>query len=349
MITEADKTSAELEYDVERTRARMTGTLDELRARMSPGQIIDEIFHVARDSGGGEMVRNLGRAVRDNPAPLLLMGAGVIWMMAGSGTSRRERPAAAGTPAHRNLDMAERSFGPASSGGAEVSSDYDETAPGNTAPSLAEEAASASSQAAGMAERAVAGVREGASSVSDVVSDASASLKEKMGAATEGATRAMHDTRDVVNRSARHVTSAFTNLLHEQPLMLGVLGLTLGATLGALIPETDTENRLMGKTRDALKDQVGNIASEQYEKVKAVAEKTLETVKESAAEQGLTGDDMKSGISGLAAKGKAVFDAAKETAAAEAETQGLTPEELEKQASQTGSGERTGATDSQGS
>jgi ElaB/YqjD/DUF883 family membrane-anchored ribosome-binding protein len=195
-----------------------------------------------------------------------------------------------------------------------------------------------------MAERAVTGVREGISSVSDAASDASAGLKEKIGSTTEGATRAMHDMRDAVNSSARHVTGAFTNLLHEQPLILGVLGLTLGATLGAIVPETDTENRLMGGTRDALKDKASSIASEQYEKVKAVAEKTVETVKDYAAEQGLIAEDVKDGIIGLAAKGRVVFDAAKETAMTEAENQGLTPEGMQKQADQAGPGGTTGGT-----
>jgi ElaB/YqjD/DUF883 family membrane-anchored ribosome-binding protein len=274
-------------------------------------------------------------------------------MMAGSGTSRRDRPEAAGDSARRDIDTAERSVAPASIGGAGVSSDHEEIAPGNITPSLAEGAAAstsgASSQAAGMAERAVAGVRNGVSSLSDAVSGATASVKETVGTATEGAARVMHDTRDAVNRSARNVTGVVSNLLHEQPLMLGVLGLTLGATLGALIPETEAENRLMGGARDALKDKAGSIASEEYKKVKAVAEKTLETVKDSAAEQGLTAENVKGGISGLAAKGKAVLDAAKETATTEAENQGLTPEELKKQVGQGGPGGRTGATGGQGS
>jgi hypothetical protein len=165
-----------------------------------------------------------------------------------------------------------------------------------------------------------------------------------VGTVTEDATRAMHDARDAVSSSARNVTGVLSNLMHERPLMLGVLGLTLGATLGALIPETDTENRLMGKTRNALKDQASNIASEQYEKVKVVAKKTLETVQESAAAQGLTAENVKGGIKELAAKGKTVFEAAKETATTEAEHQGLTPEEVKKQARQTGPGRTAGGT-----
>ncbi|MDW6025901.1 DUF3618 domain-containing protein [Mesorhizobium sp. BAC0120] len=39
-----NKSSGEIERDVEQTRADMTETLDELRARMSPGKILDEVL-----------------------------------------------------------------------------------------------------------------------------------------------------------------------------------------------------------------------------------------------------------------------------------------------------------------
>ena len=37
-----------------------------------------------RDNGG-DLGRNLGRAVRDNPLPALLTGVGLAWLMAGTG------------------------------------------------------------------------------------------------------------------------------------------------------------------------------------------------------------------------------------------------------------------------
>jgi ElaB/YqjD/DUF883 family membrane-anchored ribosome-binding protein len=78
------QSSRQIEEEVERTRAHMAETLDALRSRMSPGQIVDEVLGYTKGSGGSQMVRNLGRSVRDNPTPLLLMGAAVAWMMAGS-------------------------------------------------------------------------------------------------------------------------------------------------------------------------------------------------------------------------------------------------------------------------
>lgn len=88
-----DKTSAEIERDVEVSRARLENTLGDIRERMTAGQIVDEIFAYAKTSGGGEMTRNLGRSIRENPLPLLLVGAGIGWMMLGGGAASDRRRA----------------------------------------------------------------------------------------------------------------------------------------------------------------------------------------------------------------------------------------------------------------
>ena len=80
------RSAAEIEREVEQTRAGLTNTLDELRERASPGQLFEQALDYARSSGGNEFVRNLGTSVRDNPLPLLLIGAGIGWlMMSGNG------------------------------------------------------------------------------------------------------------------------------------------------------------------------------------------------------------------------------------------------------------------------
>src|SRR5690348_16192953 len=79
-------TSEQLEREAEATRAQIAATLDELRGRMSPGHMVDELVDYARDNGGAEFFRNFGRQVVDNPVPVTLVGAGLAWlMMAGRG------------------------------------------------------------------------------------------------------------------------------------------------------------------------------------------------------------------------------------------------------------------------
>ena len=59
--------SAQLEREAEQTRSQLAQRLDELRERITPGQLVDEAVDYAKDSGGGVFVRNLGRQATANP------------------------------------------------------------------------------------------------------------------------------------------------------------------------------------------------------------------------------------------------------------------------------------------
>jgi hypothetical protein len=73
--------SVQLERDVEQTRGELAHTLEELRDRLTPGQLVDESLDYARDTIGGEFVRNLSRQAAANPLSVCVVGAGLAWMM----------------------------------------------------------------------------------------------------------------------------------------------------------------------------------------------------------------------------------------------------------------------------
>jgi hypothetical protein len=81
--------SEQLEREAEVARGNLAADLDELRHRMTPGQIVDEVADYARDTPVAEFARNLLRDLRENPLPLLLIGAGIGWSIFNS--SRRPR------------------------------------------------------------------------------------------------------------------------------------------------------------------------------------------------------------------------------------------------------------------
>ena len=78
-----------LEREAGRTRAQLSETLDELRARMTPGQVVDQLIDYAREEPVAEFGRNLAREVRENPLPLVLIGIGIAWLMVASSRSSR--------------------------------------------------------------------------------------------------------------------------------------------------------------------------------------------------------------------------------------------------------------------
>ncbi|MGC2080523.1 MAG: hypothetical protein WA728_31825, partial [Xanthobacteraceae bacterium] len=60
-----------------------------------------------------------------------------------------------------------------------------------------------------------------------------------------------------------------------QPLVLAGLGMALGAIIGALIPPTEAEDRLMGETSDHVKDQATNVAKDEIKTAKSAADSAL--------------------------------------------------------------------------
>ena len=87
--------SEELEHEARRTRERLAGTVEQLRTRMTPGQVIDQTIDYMRDGPVAEFLQNLGREVRENPMPLVLVGVGVIWLMVASSRTSRQVVASA--------------------------------------------------------------------------------------------------------------------------------------------------------------------------------------------------------------------------------------------------------------
>jgi sporulation protein YlmC with PRC-barrel domain len=94
-MTEArrDERSADaVQRDVERRRAGLRETVDEIQGRLTPGELFDravDYFWEQPARQGGHS--RLGRAIVDNPLPVLMVGAGLAWL-AVAATQERQRP-----------------------------------------------------------------------------------------------------------------------------------------------------------------------------------------------------------------------------------------------------------------
>lgn len=83
--------SEDIEREIGETRARMSQNIDELGDRLSPDNLKHEaksaIRHVAQDavSNVGEQARRTGSrlvdVIRENPLPVIAVGAGVTWLL----------------------------------------------------------------------------------------------------------------------------------------------------------------------------------------------------------------------------------------------------------------------------
>lgn len=283
-IDPGDKSPAEIEEDVERTRARVSGTLDSLREKLAPGQMVDEVIErvtdYARGAGGAEFARNLGGAVRDNPLPVLLIGAGIGWLMLSGGSSAPERTLHRISPPQR--------IPPERGEHSSVVSDAVERV-GEMAGAVGDAATRASSYVGDAASRAV-------EAGSDMISGAK-------------------DSGIGASRRAREGWSSASELMETQPLLVGLLGVLAGAALGAVLPRTQAEDDLIGEAADAATARVSQFGRETAEQVRAAAGKHLQDVKNAAAE-GYENVKEQLDEGGLPHAGKALGEALSATAKA---------------------------------
>ena len=103
-------------------------------------------------------------------------------------------------------------------------------------------------------------------------SDAASSVRE---AASATAGRLAVAARAARVRG-RQAGAGMSRLVQEQPLLIGILGLAAGALLGAMLPATEAEDRLMGGTRDQSLAQAKRNAAEVYSGARAAARDSVQ-------------------------------------------------------------------------
>ena len=65
--------SEQLERETETCRNELADTLDELRTRMTPGEVVDQLVDYAKDTTGGQFFENLKQQIANNPLPVALV------------------------------------------------------------------------------------------------------------------------------------------------------------------------------------------------------------------------------------------------------------------------------------
>lgn len=269
------KTTDEIERDAERTRADLAATLEELRSRTEPGYLVDRAFSYARNNGGADFARNAATQARDNPLPILLIGAGLAWLMSGrrpaSGPSAGSIRDAALRKTHDAQDFASGAAGAVGNAASGVAG-----AVGSAASGVADAVSSAMSSVAGAASSVSDGARGAFQSGRSGAGHVGSTVGEFGSAASDGVRRGGAQAQDAFGR--------LQSMFSDNPVAMGALGVAIGAAIGAALPATETEGRLIGAQADELKSTLKETAGEQMERAKRAVNAGLEEARQDGGE-----------------------------------------------------------------
>jgi hypothetical protein len=89
-MTHAKHDTDDLASDIANERARVEETIESIRHRLTPGQLLDEVIRHGREPTS-ELVSNLGKTLSANPVPTALIGLGLLWLVVSPSLSRKDQ------------------------------------------------------------------------------------------------------------------------------------------------------------------------------------------------------------------------------------------------------------------
>lgn len=314
------KSAAELQREVDMHRDQVESTIDEIQARLSPGQLVDELLAYTK-GGGGEFVSTLQRQVTANPLPVALLGVSLAWLMAKPQEPASDRDWDNKFRRNRGEDRDDDDYGDlpvASISGVSLqrrSHAYDAQGRGIT--EFADDAGrtfkaltDASGRRAGhfvdetgarfkgftsaTGER-IESFRDEAGNLIDEASGwashtwqkARETLGDLRDAATSQASAIRSGSQEGAGGVRSQVDTLNQTILHQfkdQPLVGGALAFALGAALGSALPHTPQEDALMGDVADSVKGKASKLASDVYDRGKETAADVYEKATEKVGE-----------------------------------------------------------------
>lgn len=295
-MTMNEQSAGTLESAANETRHELADSVDELRIALARqfngGDMVETLRHYAVEAGGADFVRNLGQQVRDNPLPVTLVGAGIAWLalsgrrkgvvVSGNGESFRRTagsPAASSTAGSSTAgSMSSKASAAAQAVGDTAGSVRDSVSA--TAHDLRDKAASMRDTVADTA----ADMRDRAADIGDTISSTAADLREgvadfgdRISAGAETAQARLGEAGQWGAEMARDARATVTSAFKEHPVLIGAVGLVLGAAVAALLPTTEAEEELAGEVRDELRAAAGEVEAEVREAASEVRDDLKET------------------------------------------------------------------------
>ncbi|UNG19988.1 DUF3618 domain-containing protein [Stutzerimonas zhaodongensis] len=125
-----------------------------------------------------------------------------------------------------------------------------------------------------------AGIKQQGASMKEKASHMGQSVSESLGSARTRASDSSRQASARLRGGADRARGGFNQLLQEQPLALGAIGIALGALIAASVPPSRREDEMLGEASDRMTDQLRHKAEEGYQKASAEGEEVANRVKQ---------------------------------------------------------------------
>jgi hypothetical protein len=187
----------------------------------------------------GSFLDSLTAAARENPLAAALLGGGVLWLLVGSDRLKN----AAGSVTSAAAPLAD----PGARAQRSVASSWDDTY------------GSMRNRAANMQDEASRRINETVGNARTAASDAMSGAAETMGERFDEVMAGAREMFDRVGRALprketlRQAQSSLSDFLERQPLVLGAVGLAIGATVAGALAKSSLEDEWVGDLSDGLK------------------------------------------------------------------------------------------------
>jgi hypothetical protein len=187
----------------------------------------------------GSFIDSLTAAARENPLAAALLGGGALWLLIGSDKLKN----AAGSITSATAPIADLGARAQKSAFSSWEDSYGSMR--NRASRMQDKASHTVNEA----------VQNASTAASDAMSGAAETMSERFDEGVAGA-REMFDRMGRVlprKETLRQAQSSLSDLLERQPLVLGAVGLAIGATVAGALAKSSLEDEWVGDLSDGLK------------------------------------------------------------------------------------------------
>lgn len=208
-------------------------------------------YDVGSEGGRDSGVQRWTGVLTNHPVPTTLAVAGLsYWLMNRGSSSTRSYSSSADRYGSSTAGYAARDRGEAYTGAGDWRDRSAASAAGDVARGARERVGAVGEQ-----------VSDTVQQVSDKVRNAQEQVRDTAAQVTRDVSRKWQSVR-------RRSSSQFETWMNENPLAVGVAAFAAGALVGLSVPRTETEDQVLGSSRDKLMDMAGDTAQSVKEQVK---------------------------------------------------------------------------------